>query len=192
MLWAISVFMVFFSCKPDPILQKAENLESKSQKSISNQQIKTSSKKKTTQHTPKKHVVKKGDPPPIKEHVGKKGEPTPKDPLGNGPKIKITGEIKVKNWSKKPIRVNIFDGDHQKGEKAQIVVSEWVKSPGKFSIVVPKGKKSLWIEANIDEDEDGKPGPKDPIAWYSKNPLSSDKNHDDITLTLEVFVEPKE
>ena len=207
-MWlAISVLILFFSCGEDPILQKAESLEEE-KKRIGNrnpvaEKPEKPEKDKIIAHTPKEHVVKQGEAPPPKEHVVKQGEepppkehvekpgePAPQDPLGGGPKVEISGEIKVKNWSQKPIRVNVFDGDHQKGEKAQIVVSEWVKSPGKFSIKIPKSEKAVWLEANIDEDEDGKPGPKDPISWYSKNPLIVDKDHTGIVLTLEVFVEP--
>ena len=207
-MWmAISVLVLFFSCGKDPILQKAESLdEEKPQKRtrIADEKRKgLTEKEKRIAHTekehvvkkgeapePKDHVVKSGDPPLPKEHIEKSGDPDPQDPLGSGPKIEISGEIKVKNWSQKPIRINVFDGDHQKGEKAQIVISEWVKTPGKFSLQIPKSEKSIWLEANIDEDEDGKPGPKDPIAWYSKNPLTANQNYQDIVLSLEVFVEP--
>ena len=194
-MWlSISFFMIFGACQEDPILQTAEQLQKNPPKSEG------ISKKPS-------FSTKKKDPPKVKVFApGKPNEPKPvkaKDPNPVKPnmdppkpkqqeeQIQIKGKIIIENWSGKIIRIDIFDGDQRKigGKRPSVVATRRIKDPNNFSISIPKTSKSLWIGAYVDENEDGRPGGKDPSGWYRKNPIAGDQNHQNITLSLTL---PKE
>ena len=43
---------------------------------------------------------------------------------------------------------------------------------GRFEFDLPLSAKKVWIEASNDENEDGRPGPRDPSGRYSRNPVT--------------------
>ncbi|MBM76037.1 MAG: hypothetical protein CMK59_11605 [Proteobacteria bacterium] len=175
----LTIFIVFFySCDgDDPILDKASTMETvvvekenKSQEKNISKKTETSDKEIEKLVATEKVTIEKA---PIRNEQYEK-------------MIVISGKIIVENWSGKSIRIDIFDGNQQalKGPRPSVVKVEYQDKPGLFSVSVPSSQTPLWIGAYIDEDEDGKPGPKDPFGWYEQNPISSDKDTNGIQLVL--------
>jgi hypothetical protein len=71
------------------------------------------------------------------------------------------------------IRLDFFDGDHRShaGQRPSLVRSVEIQSPGVFEVQLPLATGKVWIEASNDENQDGRPGPRDPSGRYLKNPL---------------------
>lgn len=115
-------------------------------------------------------------------------EPAPGNPFQDGPLVKLSGEIIVPNWKGEPIRIDIFDGDQRQigGSRPNVVMMEHLKSDGAFEIDIPQNDSYYWIGAYVDVDGDGKPGPNDPSAWYSGNPISGKKETKGVILQLTV------
>ena len=59
-----------------------------------------------------------------------------------------------------------------------------VDNIGAFSIKIPQKDVMVWIGGFIDEDQDGRPGAKDPSGWYIGNPVSAEDNQKGITFSL--------
>ena len=181
-------------CGTDPILEKAQETEiieekivqsSASETKIKNDELPNIAPPKTG--TDIEQIALPKIAPPPEQGQPQKGEPLPPQP----PKeemVEFTGTIQVKNWSGKAIRMDIFDGDQRKigGQRPSVVVSETFTAIGAFSIQLPKSDKYVWIGAYIDEDQDGRPGPKDPSGWYVANPLSTQTPQKGIVLELSI------
>jgi hypothetical protein len=115
-------------------------------------------------------------------------EPAPGNPFKDGPMVKMSGQIIVPNWNGEPIRIDIFDGDQQQigGQRPNVVMMEFLPSDGAFQIDIPERDSPYWIGAYVDVDRDGKPGPNDPSAWYSDNPIMGNRNTSGVILELSV------
>jgi hypothetical protein len=115
-------------------------------------------------------------------------EPAPGNPFQDGPLVKLSGEIIVPNWKGEPIRIDIFDGDQRQigGSRPNVVMMEHLISDGAFEINIPQNDSYYWIGAYVDVDGDGKPGPNDPSAWYSGNPISGKEATEGVILQLTV------
>ncbi len=176
----LTIFVVFFySCdQDDPILNKASTMKTVSVEKEKESQNKSISKKVNTSNENIEREIEKN------EINIEKNEPVRNE--SSEKMIVLSGEIVVENWSGKGIRIDVFDGDQQalKGPRPSVIKVEYQNEPGSFSVSVPSSQNPLWIGAYIDEDQDGKPGEKDPFGWYDKNPVSSDKDTDGIKLVL--------
>ncbi len=111
--------------------------------------------------------------------VGVPGEPSPGSPQEGseedlGPKVVIRGLIRMKDYRVGGIRLDFFDGDHRShaGQRPSLVRSVELNSPGEFEATLPLSFGKIWIEASNDENQDGRPGPRDPSGRYLKNPLN--------------------
>jgi len=110
--------------------------------------------------------------------AGVPGEPSPGTPQEGseedlGPKVVIRGHVRMKNYRVGGIRLDFFDGDHRShaGQRPSLIRSVELKSPGDFEATLPLSAGKIWIEASNDENQDGRPGPRDPSGRYLKNPL---------------------
>ena len=174
----------FFSCEgADPILDRAST--------VKNKQLTPSDESKT-------EVVKRQTPTAQKNKDSEQHTDIPQKNVTEIKKdeeqITISGEIIAENWSGKMIRIDVFDGDQQSlsGPRPSVVKVEYQNKPGSFSILVPKSEQGLWIGGYIDEDGDGKPGPKDPSGWYENNPISAKDNAKDVRLVLSILQDVEE
>ena len=184
-------------CGEDPILEQARNAEKEEQKK-SIPQKEDANQKTSTQTLPKiappekvtltvsQNEMPKVEPP---QRV-QEGEPPPKPKAQNF--VTFEGTITVENWSGKPIRIDVFDGDQRNigGKRPSVVISEKRNEAGPFSLKIPQEDINVWIGAYIDEDEDGRPGPKDPSGWYTGNPVSTKKDQTGISFSLGLPDEP--
>ena len=119
-----------------------------------------------------------GDPtaPP----VGKPGAPTVGVPVepeqkaqSNQPMSRIRGRIRMKNYLYGEVRLDVFDGDHRShaGQRPNLVRTLKIDKPGNFDVEIPLSVGKVWLEASNDENQDGRPGPRDPSGRYKNNPL---------------------
>lgn len=114
---------------------------------------------------------------PEQPKPGIPAQPTPGDPSQampiSGPTVMIDGKVTYDGYRVGSIRVDAFDGDHSKhGTQPGIVATTTIDAPGNFKLVVPLGAGKVYIEASIDEDGDGKPGPQDPQGRAERYPLT--------------------
>ena len=100
--------------------------------------------------------------------------------------ITVSGNILVDSWSGRRIRIDVFDGDQQalNEPRPSVVKVEYLDKPGSYQLSIPRSEGGLWIGAYIDEDADGKPGPKDPSGWYEGNPVSAKNDAENIDFAL--------
>jgi hypothetical protein len=116
---------------------------------------------------------KPGNPQP-----GVAGEPAPGVPQedseeDSGPTVLVQGQVRMLDYRVGGIRLDFFDGDHRShaGQRPSLVRSVEIQSPGVFEVQLPLATGKVWIEASNDENQDGRPGPRDPSGRYLKNPL---------------------
>lgn len=202
MKWFLKIIFIIptllsLGCGEDPILEQARSAN----KSPSQQ---TASPEKEVKSSTKQTEIPKIAPPNDGNTANKRlelpkveppqrvqeGEPPPKPESQKF--VLFEGKISVDNWSGKPIRIDIFDGDQRNigGKRPSVVLSEKLDTIGDFSIKVPQEEGNVWIGAYIDEDQDGRPGPKDPSGWYAGNPVSSTQNQSGISFSLGLPDEP--
>ena len=174
-----------FGCGSDPILEKAEELQKEKSPSKTGLGLQSSSSKPGIPNDPKPVQV---EPKPVQPKEPIQPEKNEKD------KVVISGNVQIVgagDWSGKPIRIDVFDGDQRalEGPRPKVVFTKRIAEQGDFSLSVEKKESSLWLGAYCDVDGDGRPGPKDPSGWYASNPISSDQKQDGIKILLEI---PKE
>ena len=183
-LLLITFIFYFFSCEgADPILDRASTVE--------NKQLAPSAEAKTGVVKRQTSAAQKNKDSDQLTDIANKSVTEIKI---DEEQITISGEIIAENWSGKMIRIDVFDGDQQSlsGPRPSVVKVEYQNKPGSFSILVPKSEQGLWIGGYIDEDGDGKPGPKDPSGWYENNPVSAKDDAKDIRLVLSILQDSEE
>jgi hypothetical protein len=190
-IYGISIILVI-SCGEDPILEQARSLEK--EKKQTNYSSEAAEKKDSLPKIapPKENNSVKVEskipeiaPPDIEApNRVQEGEPPPKPKPDEF--VVFEGTISVNDWSGKPIRIDVFDGDQRNigGKRPSVIISETVNKIGTFSIEIPQKDVMVWIGGFIDEDQDGRPGPKDPSGWYTGNPVSAKDNQKGITFSL--------
>jgi hypothetical protein len=106
-----------------------------------------------------------GEPPP--------GEPSEGKEEDQGPQVVISGHVRMKEYEVGAIRLDFFDGDHRShaGQRPSLIRSMELSAPGEFKASLPLSVAKVWIEASNDENQDGRPGPRDPSGRYLRNPL---------------------
>ena len=169
------IILNFFSCEgADPILDRASTVEKKPSIPAPETKSKPQSNKKPPVQKNKTTDLQKNIVAEVK--------------LPQEEQLVLSGEIIVENWSGERIRVDVFDGDQQSlsGPRPSVVKVEYQNKPGPFNILVSKSEGELWIGGYVDEDGDGKPGPKDPSGWYEHNPVSATNDVNDIQLILKI------
>lgn len=107
-------------------------------------------------------------------------------PPPSGPTVTISGVIAYAGWKGGEVRIDGFDGDHSKhGLHPAVVTSTRIDRPGPFTLTVAQGLGKLYIEAAVDEDKDGKPGPLDPAGAADRYPVTvGDKDIVGLAITL--------
>jgi len=188
--------LLLLACGEDPILTEAKQIEKEKVESKKEQTVKETKEipevlpPKSSVSTP--NVLPKIEPPKA-QTPPKKEKTEPPPPQQKEEMVSFSGEIRVENWSGKPIRIDIFDGDQRNigGKRPSVVRSEIITTTGPFTLFVPKSELQLWIGAYIDEDQDGRPGPQDPSGWYSANPVTASSAQTDISISLELLNDPK-
>ncbi|MFZ5479392.1 MAG: hypothetical protein ACOZNI_21690 [Myxococcota bacterium] len=176
---AFVVLATMVACGRDPILQKAEE--------------DAAAKKATTEAAPMSPGVPTPPPPGGTQTTGVAGSPAPGVPAEPPPGVPtepppgnpfegagdgaggldVTGTIEFSGFKAGPIRITAFDGDHSAGAGGhpKVVAFGSVDKPGPFTLKVPANTGNIWIEATIDEDGDGRPGPLDPAGLADKSPV---------------------
>ena len=90
-----------------------------------------------------------------------------------GPTVTISGFVVYSSWRKGGVRVDAFDGDHTRhGTQPGVVATARLDKPGAFSLTVPQNAGKVYVEAVVDEDGDGKPGPQDPMGTAERYPVT--------------------
>ena len=117
---------------------------------------------------------------------GGSGAAAPLPPPPSGPTLTVSGVVAYAGWKAGEVRVDGFDGDHSRhGLHPGVVVSTRIDRPGPFTLTVAQGLGKLYIEAAVDEDKDGKPGPLDPMGAADRYPVTvGDKDIVGLTITL--------
>lgn len=112
---------------------------------------------------------------------GEAGQPepgTPSEEVDEGPVAPLSGVIQMADYRTGLIRVDVFDGDHRShaGQRPNLVRSVTLDRPGTFELSIPISVEKVWLESSNDENQDGRPGPRDPSGRYVRNPLSVDSD----------------
>ena len=135
-----------------------------------------------------------GDPNPGvpgAPNPGVPGQPTPGSPseaTDEGPVVTLKGTVEMSDYKSGEIRIDVFDGDHRShaGQRPNLVRSTLLTKPGPFEILVPVSSGRVWLESSNDENQDGRPGPRDPSGRYERNPLDlSEEGASGIVIVLE-------
>lgn len=122
-----------------------------------------------------------GDPRP-----GVPAEPTPGIPEepapgipgspqpGAGATVTLAGTVVYPAWTTGTVRVTAFDRDHGKpsGTPPRVVGAAQIDRPGAFTLSVPEDFGKVYLEAAVDEDGDGRPGPLDPQGQADRYPVT--------------------
>jgi hypothetical protein len=89
------------------------------------------------------------------------------------------------------VKLDVFDGDHDDrvGARPGLVTSVNLETPGAFQLRIPASAEYIWLEASNDEDQDGRPGPRDPSGRYRDNPVST--KHGDVS-GIEIVLQKRE
>lgn len=207
-LAAVSVLLVVLAaCGRDPILEAAEDLESRS-----GGQGAPGGGGGAGQGSPGQGSPAPGDPvapPPAIPDAPPAGSPaepppgTPREPprgepgqagADDGPKVTVSGEIRLEDYDLGSVRIDVFDGDQRnlEGPRPSVVAVASLDRPGAFEIQVPASASQVWLGAYVDEDLNGRPGPLDPAGWYSGNPVDTEGGADDIVIQLVRQPPPKQ
>lgn len=104
------------------------------------------------------------EPPPGDPSVPPPGGSIGKPETGfTGPAVQLEGSVEFTNYKSGKVKVVAFDGEHKPGGGQPKIVAEMIlDQPGPFSLKVPESAGNLYVEAAVDEDSDGRPGPTDP------------------------------
>jgi hypothetical protein len=123
-----------------------------------------------------------GDPtlPPPGGAVGVPSQPLPggaPPPAGGaplGPTVAVSGTIEYAAWKAGSIRITAFDGDHAvtSGKRPNVVGFGEIARPGPFTLNVTENAGKVYVEATLDEDGDGRPGPLDPQGKPARFPVT--------------------
>jgi hypothetical protein len=93
-------------------------------------------------------------------------------PMGVG--VRLTGTVVYAGWTRGDVRIAAFDGDHalRSGKPPRVLAFATVARPGPFVLELPENAGPVYLEASIDLDGDGKPGPLDPQGRADRFPVS--------------------
>jgi hypothetical protein len=185
---AFVVLATVAACGRDPILQKAER-DAAARREKTTTVATPVSPGQPTPGVPAQPAP--GAPPNV--GVGDAGSPAPGVPSEPAPGIpdepppgnpfegagapgglEVTGTIEYAGFRKGPIRLTAFDADHSAGAGGhpKVVGFGTADAPGPFTLKVPANAGPIWIEATIDEDGDGRPGPLDPAGLAERSPVT--------------------
>ncbi len=107
-------------------------------------------------------------------------------PPPSGPTVTVSGVIVYAGWKAGEVRIDGFDGDHSRhSTQPGVVASTRIDRPGPFTLTVAQQLGKLYIEAVVDEDKDGRPGPLDPQGAADRYPVTvAAKDVVGLTITL--------
>jgi hypothetical protein len=100
-------------------------------------------------------------------------------PPTTGPMVTLSGHISFDGYQGGGVRIDVFDGEHvggRAGKRPSLVNSVTVTRLGPWSLEVPQELGQVWIEASNDENNNGRPDPRDPMGHCSRNPVSTKKS----------------
>jgi hypothetical protein len=123
------------------------------------------------------------------------GGATPLQPLPGsgglvvrGPSVDVSGLVAYEGWRTGKVKITAFDGDHSaaSNKHPKVVGIAEIDRPGAFSMKVPASVGQIYVEASVDEDDDGRPGPLDPQGQADRFPVTVGTDPiDDLTITLQ-------
>jgi len=113
----------------------------------------------------------------------KPGIPTQPPPGGkagtpgqvSGPTVAVKGTVAWAGWRAGEVKISAFDADHSgaAGAKApKVVAFASVARPGPYTILVPQNAGKVYLEAAVDADGDGRPGPLEPQGRADRYPVT--------------------
>lgn len=106
---------------------------------------------------------------PASEGAGIPGPPPP----WSGPSVAVSGTVIYDAWKQGEVRIDAFDGDHSiHGTHPGVIASTRIPKPGAFTLSLPEGAGKMYIEAAVDENLDGRPGPQDPMGAAERYPVT--------------------
>jgi hypothetical protein len=91
-----------------------------------------------------------------------------------GPTVAVSGLVTFPGWTKGKVEITAFDGDHgaRSGGHPNVIGMGEIDRPGAFTVTVAAGAGKVYIEASVDEDGDGHPGPLDPQGHADRFPVT--------------------
>jgi hypothetical protein len=113
----------------------------------------------------------------------KPGIPTQPPPGGkpgvpgqvSGPTVEVRGSITWAGWRAGEVKITAFDGDHSGAAGARapkVVAFASVPRPGAYTLLVPQDAGKVYLEAAVDIDGDGRPGPLEPQGRADRYPVT--------------------
>ncbi|MES2644790.1 MAG: hypothetical protein V4850_35210 [Myxococcota bacterium] len=113
---------------------------------------------------------------PTEPAPGIPSQPPPGSGTGgpSGPTVKVSGTVVFAEWKGGRVKITAFDGDHgaAAGGHPDVIGMADLDRPGAFVLAVREGAGKVYIEATVDEDGDGRPGPLDPQGKADRFPLT--------------------
>ncbi len=193
--FALFLLLVSFGCGEDPILTKAReaNEAAKAQKpggapggspsgapgagGVQSGAGRPEAPKPGVPEEPKPGIPDQPPPEGAQAAPGP-GIPTPPTPGSSfsGPRVAVSGTIDFPSYKGGMVRVSAFDGPHAEhaGNQPKIVGEARLERPGPFTIEVPESAKNVYLEAAVDEDGNGRPGPLEPQGSADRYPVQVD------------------
>ncbi|MDP2314143.1 MAG: hypothetical protein Q8P41_14670 [Pseudomonadota bacterium] len=104
-----------------------------------------------------------------------------------GPTVKVSGEVVYPAWKSGRVRITAFNGDHgtTTGGRPDVIGMADLERPGPFVVPIAEGAGKVYLEASVDEDGDGRPGPLDPQGKANRFPVTVDTSPvDGLTIVL--------
>ncbi|MEN9787545.1 MAG: hypothetical protein RLZZ299_2809 [Pseudomonadota bacterium] len=88
--------------------------------------------------------------------------------------VRVTGTVTYAAWTRGDVRLAAFDSDHalRSGTPPRVLAFATVSRPGPFVLELPRNAGPVYVEASVDLDGDGKPGPLDPQGRADRFPVS--------------------
>ncbi len=107
-------------------------------------------------------------------------QPPPGGKLGvpgqvSGPTVAVKGTVVWAGWRAGEVKITAFDADHSGTAGARspkVVAFASVGRPGPYSLLVPQNAGKVYLEAAVDADGDGRPGPLEPQGRADRYPVT--------------------
>ncbi len=120
-----------------------------------------------------------GSPPPGIPSQPTPGIPSQPPPGGgfatNGPTVSLSGTIVFPSYKNGKVRITGFNSDHAANTRSRpdVIGMAEIAAPGPFTMTVPQNAGKIYLEASVDENGDGRPGPLDPQGKADRFPVTA-------------------
>jgi hypothetical protein len=113
---------------------------------------------------------------PTEPAPGIPSQPPPGSGTGGptGPTVKLSGTVVYPGWKAGKVKLTAFDADHAAGAGGhpKVIGFSELDRPGAFVVPIAEGAGKVYLQASIDEDGNGGPGPLEPQGKASRYPVT--------------------